>query len=130
MAADSFTGDTLPEGFAAAILSERAAAKKAPLAQGFYEWNQGEDWERVVDLDTEVLVNYERRGTRLFSRPLETIQVPLLMTISREDEMLMPEMDAVCRRLSGSNPLIRCKLYDTGAHPLICSRAEEIAGVA
>ena len=126
VAADSFTGDTLPEGFAAAILS---AAKKAPLAQGFYEWNQGEDWERVVDLDTEVLVNYERRGTRLFSRPLETIQVPLLMTISREDEMLMPEMDTVCRRLSGSNPLIRCKLYDTGAHPLICSRAEEIAGV-
>ena len=47
VAADSFTGDTLPEGFAAAILSERAAAKKAPLAQGFYEWNQGEDWERV-----------------------------------------------------------------------------------
>lgn len=127
--ADSFTGDILPEGFAAAILAEWAAAKGDTLARGFYEWNQGADWERVVDLDTEALVNYERKGTRLFSRPLETLQVPLLMTISREDEMLMPEMDTVCRRLSGSNPLIRCKLYDTGAHPLICSRAEEIAPV-
>ncbi len=127
VAADSFTGDTLPESFAAAILAERAAAKADELSRGFYEWNQGADWETVVDLDTEVLVNYERRGTRIFSRPLETIQVPLLITISRADGMLLRDMDAVCRRLSGSNPHIHCQFYETGAHPLLCSRPEEMA---
>ena len=129
VAADSFTGDALPEGFAAAILAERAAAKANPLSRGFYEWNQGADWETVVDLDTEVLVNYERNQTRIFSHPLETIQVPLLITSSREDRMLLRDMDAVCRRLCGSNPRIRCQFYDAGAHPLLCSRPEELAAV-
>ena len=125
--ADSFTGNRLPEDFAEAILKEREAAKKDKGSREFYEWNQGEDWERVVDLDTEVLVNYERKHTRIFHRPIEQIQVPLLITISREDEMLAKDMDAECSYLCNSNPLIHCRIYDTGAHPLIYSRAEEIA---
>lgn len=127
--ADSFTGNTLPEGFEEAILKEREFAKSDEQSRGFYEWNQGKDWEYVVDLDTEVLVNYERKHTRLFHRPIETIQVPLLITISKEDEMLVKDMDTECKYLCDSNPNIRCKIYDTGAHPLIYSRAEEIAGL-
>ena len=39
----------------------------------------------MVDLDTQALVNYERKGVRLFHRPIEAIQVPLLITVSRAD---------------------------------------------
>ncbi len=125
--ADSFDGSVLPEGFADAIIRERRSAKKDVQACGFYEWCQGEDWETVVDQDTEVLVNYERSQARIFGRPIETIRVPLFITVSREDEMLANDMDAECARLHAANPDISYKIYDTGAHPLIASRAEEIA---
>lgn len=127
--ADSFDGSTLPAGFADAIIQERQFAKSDEQARGFYEWCQGGDWETVVDLDTEVLVNYERSQTRIFRSPIETIRVPLLMTISKEDEMLANDMEAECRRLHDLNPNISYKIYETGGHPLITSRAEEIAGV-
>ena len=127
VAADSFDGRTLHPGFAQDLTVERAKAKQDPAARGFYEWCQGPDWETVVDLDTQALVNYERKGVRLFHRPIEDIQVPLLITVSRADQMLANDMEGECRRLCGLNPDIRYKLYETGEHPLILSRAEELA---
>lgn len=125
--ADSFDGNSLPEHFAEAILQERAFAKSDEQARGFYEWCQGSDWETVVDLDTEALVRYGRDRVRLFHRPIETIQVPLLITVSKEDEMLGNDMEAECRLLQEKNPGIQYQIYETGSHPLIASRAEEIA---
>ena len=42
--------------------------------------------------------------------------------------MLANDMEGGCRRLCGLNPNIHYKLYETGEHPLILSRAEELAG--
>ena len=125
--ADSFDGSTLPAGFGEGILRERRRAKEDEWARGFYAWCQGEDWETVVDLDTQALVNYGRKGVRLFHRPIEDIRVPLLITVSRRDEMLSNDMEAECRRLRGQNPNIHSRIYDTGGHPLILTRAEELA---
>lgn len=127
VAADSFDGSTLPESFGDALLRERQAAKADESARAFYAWCQGEDWEQVVDRDTAVLVDYGRKQTRIFRRPIEEIQVPLLITASRADEMLVNDLDAECQRLRERNPLIQYRLYDTGAHPLLLSRAEELA---
>lgn len=125
--ADSFDGDALPPGFAQAIIQERQAAKQDEQARGFYEWNQGPDWEQVVDLDTDVLVRYEEKQTRLFLRPIAEISAPLLITISLEDEMLHNDAPTECARLHSRNPLIEYRIFEQGAHPLLTSRAEEIA---
>ena len=69
--ADSFDGSTLPAGFGDGIIRERQAAKRDEQARGFYEWCQGDDWEMVVDLDTEALVNYEKKHVRIFRAPLK-----------------------------------------------------------
>lgn len=127
--ADSFDGSTLPAGFGDGIIRERQAAKRDEQARGFYEWCQGDDWEMVVDLDTEALVNYEKKHVRIFRAPIETIQVPLMIAVSREDEMLANDMEAECRRLHEANPDISYHVFDTGGHPLIATRAEEIAGI-
>lgn len=66
---------------------------------------------------------------RIFREPIETIQVPLMITVSREDEMLANDMEAECRRLHEANPDISYHVFDTGGHPLIATRAEEIAGI-
>ena len=127
VAADSFDGGVLPPGFADRILKERKSAKEDARAREFYQWCQGKDWEAVVDLDTQALINYEKKHVRLFRAPIETVRVPLLITVSREDKMLANDMDGECRRLRERNPNISYQIYDTGGHPLIISQAEEIA---
>ena len=127
MVADSFDGSKLAPGFSKALLQERQSAKGDPQARGFYEWCQGEDWERVVDLDTEALVNCETKGLRLFLRPIQDIQVPLLITVSQGDAMLANDMASECRDLHSKSPNIQYRLFDWGEHPLILSRAEEMA---
>lgn len=126
--ADSFDGSVLPPGFAERLLQERQSAKGDTASRDFYAWCQGEDWETVVDQDTEALTRCARDGLRLFRAPIESIQVPLLITVSRADAMLANDMAAECRRLRARNPGIEYELFDDGAHPLILSRAEELAG--
>lgn len=125
--ADSFDGSTLSKGFADGLIRERQFAKQDQASREFYAWCQGNDWETVVDLDTAALVSCAREGRRLFRAPIETIQVPLLITVSRADAMLSNDMEAECRRLRARNPQIQYEIYDTGAHPLLLSRAEELA---
>ena len=125
--ADSFDGRTLHEGFGEGLKKERAFAINDTQASQFYEWCQGEDWEYVVDLDTEALVNYERKQIRIFHAPIETIQLPLLITISKQDEMLSNNMEEECKHLHELNPQISYRIFDEGTHPLIASRADEVA---
>lgn len=125
--ADSFDGQTLAPGFAEALLQERAAAKADEAARGFYEWNQGEDWEKVVDQDTDALLRLAKSGAPLFYAPIASIQLPLLITISRADEMLGNDMEQECRALSARNPRICYAIFDSGVHPLILSQAEAMA---
>lgn len=127
--ADSFDGSRLAPDFAKGLRAERAAAKADAIARGFYEWNQGADWERVVDLDTAALTALAESGAPLFVEPIAAIRVPLLITASCTDEMLSGGVVAECPTLSAANPLIRCKIYESGGHPLIATRAEEIAAV-
>ena len=74
-------------------------------------------------------MNYEKKKVRIFRAPIETIQVPLLISVSREDEMLANDMAEECRRLHEANPHISYQILDTGGHPLIATRAEETAKV-
>ena len=50
-----------------------------------------------------------------------------LRTEEKLDEMLANDMDTECRHLHDLNRNISYKIYETGSHPLIVSRAEEIA---
>lgn len=125
--ADSFDGSALPPNFAAAILAERRAAKADPESRGFYQWCQGDDWETVVDQDTQVLVGYEKNHIPLFPRPIESIRRPLLITVSMEDEMLSGNIAQERKQWREATSNITCRIFETGAHPLIYSRAEELA---
>lgn len=66
--ADSFDGRTLHDGFAEELAAERETAKADAQARAFYEWCQGEDWEKVVALDTEALTRCAREGRTALSQ--------------------------------------------------------------
>ena len=127
--ADSFDGSTLPGEFAQSVTEERRRAKADPAARAFYQWCQGEDWEWVVDQDTEALVRLAHCPGPLFPRPIEEIQCPLLVTVSREDEMLSGHCLEESKNWSAAAPQIICRIFETGGHPLLYSRAEELAAL-
>lgn len=124
--ADSFDGRTLPDGFAEALIKERKDAKSNEMAREFYKWCQGETWQQVVDADTKVLVDLEKNHERLFIDEIDKIKVPLLMIASKDDEMLNNDLDKEFSQIAANNFLIQYKIFETGAHPLILSRAKDI----
>lgn len=122
--ADSFDGRTLHENFAENLLQEREFAKHDNNAKQFYEWCQGEDWETVVDLNTQALTKCAVNQIPLFCKPLETLSTPILFTGSLEDDMCRKNM---VEEYTEMNRLVQngtIHIFKTGGHPAIMTNAE------
>ena len=124
--ADSFDGRTLADDFAENLLLERASAKKDEMGVGFYQWCQGEDWERVVDMDTEAMIQCANKKLPLFIKPLNELKVPLLLMGSEEDEMCRKDFLEEYRVIA-SETGARIQTFPTGNHPALLSNAERAA---
>ena len=126
--ADSFDGRTLADDFSENLIQERISAKADEMSVGFYQWCQGEDWERIVDMDTKALVKCAREKLPLFTKPLGSLQVPLLLMGSEGDEMsradFQEEYHAIARETDAE-----IHIFSQGAHPAILSNAEQAAEV-
>lgn len=126
--ADSFDGRTLAEDFADNLVKERSAAKKDEQASGFYEWCQGEDWEEVVDKNTDALLRCAREKRPLFCKPLEQLRNPLLLMGSIGDEMVRKDFLAEYETIAGLTGAEIC-IFESGFHPAIVSNGEQAAEV-
>ena len=114
--ADSFDGRTLPSGFAEGLLKEREFAKSDEQSRVFYEWCQGDDWEEVIDKDAETLINLEKKNIPLFISHISDIKIPL-----------NNDLESEFHEIAKNNPLIQYKIWEDGHHPLIATKALEIA---
>lgn len=127
--ADSFDGRTLHQGFAENLLKEREYAKHDTYAKQFYEWCQGEDWETVVDLNTQALIECAKSKIPFFSKPLENLTVPILLTGSLQDEMcrkdILEEYQEMKKLIKQGN----IHIFNTGGHPAIATTAEKFADI-
>ncbi|HIW58052.1 MAG TPA: alpha/beta hydrolase [Firmicutes bacterium] len=125
--ADSFDGRSLNDNFAANLLSEREKAKADLQARRFYEWQQGADWEKVVDLDTEALLKCAEEKRPLFHKPLTELGVPILLMGGKEDEMCRTDLEQEYREMARLIPNAAVHIFERGGHPAILSNAEEAA---
>lgn len=124
--ADSFDGRTLGEDFSRKLIDERAGAKQDERAVWFYQWCQGEDWERIVDMDTEALVRCAGEKSPLFLKPLSGFKVPLLLMGSVGDEMVRADIQDEYEAISRETGAEIC-MFSDGGHPAILSNAEQAA---
>lgn len=124
--ADSFDGRTLADDFADKLVQERASAKRDEMGAGFYQWCQGDDWERVVDMDTEALIQCAENKLTLFTKPLSQLQVPLLLMGSQEDKMCRADIREEYLAIAAETDA-KIKLFTTGGHPALLSNAEQAA---
>lgn len=111
------------------LLRERAFAKQDLHARQFYEWCQGEDWEAVVDLNTQALTKCAEDRIPLFGRPLEDLRTPVLFVGSAEDEMCRRDMEEEYEQMSRIVQNGMVHMFKTGGHPAILTNAESFAGV-
>lgn len=129
--ADSFEGELPLAEFVQNIKSERELSKQDDTSKAFYIYNQGNNWEQVVDNDTDALYEHYKTIRKFFHKPLEMFSRPILFTGSNEDEF------ATCDfyKKTYSELLKKVKngemhLFDKGGHPAIMSNAVEFAKVA
>lgn len=87
--ADSFEGETPLTEFTSNMINERELSKQDAGTRMFYQAMQGDDWENVVDNDTNAIVAHAKEIGRFFHKPLSWLKADILMTGSREDEFLM-----------------------------------------
>ena len=125
--ADSFDGRTLNENFSANLLSERKAAKENIQSREFYEYCQGADWEKVVDLDTEALLKCAEEKRPLFHKPLDELKTPILFMGSREDESCRNNMEEEYKEMASKCSQSSVFLFPSGGHPSLFSNAEQSA---
>lgn len=124
--ADSF-GVRYPQE--SAQITRRDRAQRTPEQVAFWEAAHGADWEQVVGADTEMLVRLAQRGGDWFGGRLGQIRCPVLLTASREDE-LVPH--AGRQVLAVAAQVADCRIFvdAAGAHPLMWSRPRDFRAVS
>lgn len=127
--ADSFDGRTLNQNFSWNLLSERKAAKEDKQSRQFYEWCQGTDWEKVVDLDTEALLKCAEEKRPLFHKPLGELKTPILFMGSIEDKSCRSDLEEEYREMASMLSQASVYLFPTGGHPALFSNAEKAADI-
>lgn len=124
--ADSFDGRTLAEDFGKSLVKERREAKQEEQAVGFYQWCQGEDWEKIVDMNTEALLQCAEEKRPLFWKPLERLVTPMLLMGSAKDEMVRSDLGAEYETIAQLTGAEIC-MFKEGFHPAVVSNAEQAA---
>lgn len=126
--ADSFEGETTLKAFTQNVVADREASKRDENTRMFYYYMHGDDWEQVVDNDTEAIRRHDETIGRFFHKPLETLKPDILMTGSKEDEFICALEPGFFERVYGD--MIRkighgeIHLFDTGGHPAMLSNPE------
>ena len=123
--ADSFDGRTLHEGFLEALKIERAACKENDFARKFYEWCQGDNWEQVVDADTQAVSQFIGAGLSLYHKPIEELKVPMLLMGSKEDTSLRKNLKEEYEQIVSLITKAKIHMFEKGGHPAMLSNAEE-----
>lgn len=129
--ADSFEGEASLDVVADFIVKDREASKKNADSVQFWQYMHGDDWEPVVDNDTDVMVRHHEEMGAFFHRDLAACETPVLLTVSLEDEFFaLAEIEAVYKNLSQKMPNASIHIFPTGQHPAFLSSGEDFAKIA
>ncbi|MFR1724548.1 alpha/beta fold hydrolase [Emergencia timonensis] len=130
--ADSFEGEKSLEAWTTNIAHAREETKKQKFVRQLWEYCHGEDWEKVVDNDTDVIVRHHQMIQHFFHQDLSQLKIPVLLTVSLEDDEFVGVMDIkktygnLQTKIPGGKQLV----FPTGGHPAMLTNAEKFAGAA
>lgn len=123
--ADSFEGLCANPDITDQICDGRHFAKQEQRFRTIFKAMHGEDWESVVDADTEAIMNHAQKIGNFVHKPIEKLSVKLFLTGSAEDEMFPRGhyhelFDGICSKTDAA--LFR--IFEHGGHPAMMSNSE------
>lgn len=121
--ADSFEGEYPLTSYISSLRRDRNRSKKKLLARIFWFVNHGFDWKKIVDLDTEMLLEFTKTGQSFYHKPISDLSVPTLLTGSLEDEYC-DHFDQIYEGLKKKNSALTIHLFESGTHPAMLSNKE------
>ncbi|AOT72467.1 alpha/beta fold hydrolase [Geosporobacter ferrireducens] len=132
--ADSFEGEVPLQEFVQNVVEEREMSKKDKEGKRFYYEMHGEDWENVVDNDTNAIYKHAKTIGKFFHKPLNGLQTKMLLTGSKEDEyvkLVHPDFYIeTYSKLIGKLCNASMHIFDQGRHPALLSNKDEFVKLA
>jgi pimeloyl-ACP methyl ester carboxylesterase len=114
-------------GFMEVLLKERHQLTPGQIE--FWRAGHGDDWEQVVNADSDMIRRFAATGGDWFNGRLAEIQCPVLFSASLRDELLLDVGRQVCQmalQVKDSQVF----LTSEGGHPLMWSHGEEFRRAA
>ncbi len=126
VAADSFEGVRADASLTEQIRSGRSYAKQMERFRLMQREMHGDDWERVLDADTEAVIDHAEHIGHFFHRPLSCLNRKLLLTGSAEDEMFPKgHYEKLFAMICAETPYASKHIFEHGGHPAMMSNAKE-----
>jgi pimeloyl-ACP methyl ester carboxylesterase len=125
---DSFIGEKIPIEMAEKIERDRLAEKKGEMGFAWFVLH-GFKWEKVVDMDTQMLLNAARSGQKTCHQDPSGIKVPVLLTGSRADETV-PGIEKIMDDLKKKSSMFESCLFDGGSHMTMLTRNYDFGRIA
>lgn len=118
--ADSCVARQPPEVLRAEVAARR---ERHPDAVAFWQQAHGDDWEQVIEADSDLLLRLAERDGQWFERSLSEVECPVLFTGSFQDSTLHKGA-AQMVEMAMQIPESRLMLVNGGEHPLMWTRPE------
>lgn len=119
--ADSLIGEYIDESISSKIIKSRAHTDKR--IQEFWRYTHGEDWEKVIEFDSNMIGQFSKRGKSIFNGNLNKIKCPVLLIGSLNDELvpdIQSNMGKICKQIKNAKLL----LYSYGRHPVMWTNSD------
>lgn len=128
--ADSFLGEYLLFEEAEQIVEKRVQSKQSNfMSQQFWKSMHGNDWEKVVDNDLDLMLRVGAENLPLIKGNLENITAKVLGIASTKDE-LIPNIDKrlilICSKIKNCE----YKIFNYGKHPFLTTQKEKFQEIA
>ena len=124
--ADSFEGLKANPDITEQIRMGRDLAKQNVPFCAMFSAMHGDDWESVVDADTEAVVLHAKTVGTFFRKKMEALQTKLLLTGSTEDEMFPAgHYEGLFSAICAKTPMAQSHIFEHGGHPAMMSNMEE-----
>ncbi len=132
--ADSFEGEKPLVEFVQNIKEEREISKQDEATKSFYSQMHGEDWESVVDNDTNAMYEHLHTIGKFYHKSLSELQSKILLTGSKEDEfvqLINPNFyEQTFSDFLDNIGHGKMHIFEKGGHPAILSNPIEFSHIA
>jgi len=124
LVADSFEGEYPLQSYINTLEKDRRRDKKKILAILIWCYCHGFGWEKIVDFDTKMNIEFSKTGKSFFHKSISELSVPTLLTGSLKDEYC-DHLDIIYGKLQEKNNKLKIHLFDKGNHPAMISNKDE-----